>query len=389
MGGISRTKDSPDSRVNQRLTFVVSGLTPKLGLETVTLNLIEMLAGEYDIHVASIGGVESDTLVYEKTIVLGPPVKGHRRIASIPRLFKYSRRSDLGIVVVAGVWASIPWLLVAGKRRASTIVWEHSLLREKYATSKPLKLLHLMSRWLYPKAAFVVGVSDPVTTDILSYKNIQNAATIPNHVETPSQVDLAQLLRMRDPDPFKIVCVGSLTAIKSQRLAIEALSHLDESFTLTIIGSGVKQEMLEVLATELGVSHRVEFTGFLEASLVRERIANAAVMLHCSVAETFGLVYVEAANLGIPVLSVETRVSRWLIPDLVPGLICERDPKAIAAGIIEVLNLTYDQEDFLRTASLREQAFGLEAVLEAWLSVLAVVRPSDTPHPIGPLGTRR
>ncbi|WP_168709273.1 glycosyltransferase [Arthrobacter sp. PAMC25564] len=354
-----------------RITFVVSGLSPTLGLERVTLSLLDVLDAEFDIHVICIGGSYTDKSLHNNVEVLGTPLTGLQRIRSVPRLYARSRHSGLGTVVLVGVWTAIPWLMIAPRRAAGTIVWEHTLLQEKLAKSRQLHLLKLMSRWLYQRADCVVGVSTPVTDDIAEYGNVRWLETIPNLVETPTRVEIQESLRTKVTDPYRIVCVGSLSSIKSQDLAIKAMALLDDKYSLTLIGAGPRMQALKDMATELGVQDRVHFTGHLARDQVMENLRAAALLLHCSVAETFGLVYVEAADLGIPVLSVSTRAARQLIPAYVPGWLCENDAASIAATIRRVASLPKPSDEaYVGAASRRAQEFGAIRVRDAWREIL-------------------
>ena len=64
---------------------------------------------------------------------------------------------------------------------------------------------------------------------------------------------------------FKFICVGRLLKYKGFDKAIMALALLKESKAgLTIIGTGPEEEYLKQLCIDVGVSERVNFTGWLE-----------------------------------------------------------------------------------------------------------------------------
>lgn len=361
-------------REKPRVTFVVSALTPTLGLERVTLNLLEVLDDDFDINVVCLGGSDADQKLRKNTEVLGAPVQGWKRIWSIPRAYARSRQFGLGTVVLVGVWTAVPWLLAAPRHSAGTVVWEHTLLQEKLAKSNQLRLLKTVSRWLYRRADCAVGVSSPVTHDLAAYGNIRRLETIPNIVRTPAASEIQENLETRAADPYRLVCIGSLTSIKSQDLAIKAVALLDERYSLTIIGAGPQMQALKDLAAELQIQERVHFTGHLAPDLVAEHLRAAALLLHCSVAETFGLVYMEAANLGVPVVTVSTRVSRQMVPAYVPGWLCENDAESVAAAIKNVESSPrFTDGVYLEAASRRADDFGAGPVRDAWRELLRAV----------------
>jgi len=253
------------------------------------------------------------------------------------------------------------------------------LLKEKLERSRSLRILKFMSKLLYRRASYVVGVSSPVVDDLKEYPGVQNVLVIPNTVETPSPSDIASNLSKRPNWNNRIACVGSLTAIKAQHLAIEALSLLPPQFSLSIVGDGPMATTLQERAKELAVDDRVEFLGFLDPAAVNQVLSDSSVLLHCSIAETFGLVYAEAADAGLPVISVETRAARQMIPAYSPGWLCQPEAGAIAETIEKAgSNQPIPAHVFSEAAQRRREDFGIERVRADWMRVMnAVSRPSD------------
>ncbi|WP_434618313.1 glycosyltransferase [Arthrobacter sp. A5] len=354
----------------RRITFVVSHLSPVLGLEKVTLCLIKALSTTYDVNVIVLGGSEEDTCLYHGVEVLGTPLRGVRRTLSVIRLLPIVCRQDLGTVILAGVWAAIPWLILAPRRVEPTIVWEHTLMSEKLRSSRSIRLLSYLSRILYRRASSIIAVSAAVGDDMAKYRGIRKVLVIPNVVETPTPHIVAQTCERRVPDPHSLVCVGSLTSVKSQHLAIRALALLDPAYRLTIIGTGPSLERLRSLAVDLEVDKRTTFTGFLPPPMIRATLERASMLVHCSVAETFGLVYTEAANLGVPVLSVLTRTSKKMIPYYAPGWLCLPEPELIAEMIQTKSNTRISDEDFVVAAERRGVDFGPTKIQKQWTKLL-------------------
>ena len=97
---------------------------------------------------------------------------------------------------------------------------------------------------------------------------------------------------------------------KNVHLILQALGRLRATFDFryTVIGDGHLRPALEKLTAELGLRDRVTFTGFLDApELHRHLLASDLFILTTSATavayEGFGLVYLEAAACGTPVLA--------------------------------------------------------------------------------------
>lgn len=112
-------------------------------------------------------------------------------------------------------------------------------------------------------------------------------------------------------EPYHIVYVGRLISLKGLPYLIEALAKLQPRFpelTLTVIGGGPEEHHFKKLAWErLGGAAR--FLGPQPPEVVREYLKKAHLFSMPSVTqpsgqtEAFGLVYVEAQAMGVPVVA--------------------------------------------------------------------------------------
>lgn len=104
-----------------------------------------------------------------------------------------------------------------------------------------------------------------------------------------------------------------------------------------VIGRGDDQPRLAKLASDLGVSDRVVFAGFVptEELIEHYRLADAYIMPS---QEGFGIVYLEAMACGVPVLSGDADGSADPLQDGKLGWrVPHRDPNAVAAACKEIL----------------------------------------------------
>lgn len=353
-----------------RVTMIMSHLTPLFGMEKVALTVLQLLRKKYDVKVVCVGGDDSDLRQFPGAVLLGRPLRGLNRLRSLPRLSKLARRLDTDVVITVGVWVSVPWLLVAGRSASRTIVWEHSMMGSRVRHSRQLKVLAKAARFLYKRSNRVVTVSRPLEVDIASMCTGVSVITIPNPVEmavVPS--DIPGRKRTSSVET-QLLTVGSLSSVKAQDRVIRALSFLDDTYTLTIVGSGPERARLESLADQLQVGHRVSFEGYLPAGDVEKRMLNSDLLIHSAVVETFGLVYVEAANAGLRVVSTRNPVAEEMIPAYVPGWISDPDPESLAR-LIELHRLTeVGQNQAAEAESRRRAEFASDSVLAKWESVI-------------------
>lgn len=352
------------------VSFVVSHIAPRLGIETAMIELRELLTDAgVTSNVIALGGDASDSVIVPDVVLCGTPLRGPRRINIIrpARARRHTRRAD-GVVVLVGLWAAIPYLATMGKHQQRLIVWEHSLNREKVQTNRALRVLAPIARLLYARADHVVAVSAPLARDLVS-RGHQNVTTIPNAI---SEATGASVRTFRSGEKnFRIVMLGSLTETKNQELAIRALASIRSSeISVKIAGDGPNRKRLENLTRELGMEDRVDFLGQLPHSATMELLEEAHCLLHCALGETFGYVYFEAATRNIPVIAVRNSITEELIPELIPGKEVENSPTDVAEAIEALRSAGIRPEDFHEASARRQKMFGRDAVASAWIDAI-------------------
>ena len=133
-----------------------------------------------------------------------------------------------------------------------------------------------------------------------------------------------------------ILCVGALIPRKGQALLIAALPDLPDA-TLMLAGHGGSEADYRALASSLGVADRVRFMGSVPHDDLPALFAAADVMALVSASEGLANAWVEALACGTPIVASDVGGIRELIKTADAGRIVERNPKAIAAAISELL----------------------------------------------------
>jgi D-inositol-3-phosphate glycosyltransferase len=130
---------------------------------------------------------------------------------------------------------------------------------------------------------------------------------------TPARAISESLVRGRlrvDNDRPILVVAGRVQPLKGQELAIAALAAMSASPRPLLVIAGEPTPGAERYASELrelasmsGIEDDVRFTGALEREPLADLLAAASLVLVPSRSETFGLVALEAAASGTPVLA--------------------------------------------------------------------------------------
>ena len=145
-------------------------------------------------------------------------------------------------------------------------------------------------------------------------------------------------------DPV-VLFVGRIQPLKGGDLAVRALADVANPRTRLVIVGGPsgpdgasEVAALHALVAELGLEHRVQFVAPQPHDQLADYYRAADVCIVPSRTESFGLVALEAAACGTPVVAANVGGLRLLVDDGVTGfLVDERDPAVYASLLDRVL----------------------------------------------------
>lgn len=147
-------------------------------------------------------------------------------------------------------------------------------------------------------------------------------------------------------DSHRIVWVGRLEAPKDPLLALEvfcALEEHDERWSLVLVGDGTLGEEMRarIRAWPSERRSRVDLAGRRSPDQVAEALGASGVLLMTSVPgyEGFPRVLVEGLASGLPAVVSHGTDTGSLVVDGVNGRTCGRNPRELAAAIIDVATL--------------------------------------------------
>ena len=118
-----------------------------------------------------------------------------------------------------------------------------------------------------------------------------------------SDAFLQPVIALKNTKPFVWIAVGSLIQRKGYDLLLEAFARLKGGERLVITGSGPEGEHLHAQAEQLGIADRVRFTGMLDKQAIINLMQDSNAFALPSRGETFGVAYIEAMAMGLPVIA--------------------------------------------------------------------------------------
>lgn len=203
---------------------------------------------------------------------------------------------------------------------------------------------------------------------------------IPIGVDT--QVFTPSSGRRGETAPYKLLHVASLNPVKGQTILLEAFNELVRDgidVTLDVVGEDTMGGSLHAAAERLGLAGRVRFLGFRPSHDLVPLYHSAHLFVLSSLHEAAGVVLLEAAACGLPVVgSAVGYLADWA-PDAASA-VPANDARTLAGAIRALLA---DPRRRLMLAS-RAQAFATvhdaDASALAFQSLYSELRPSSPAH---------
>jgi glycosyltransferase involved in cell wall biosynthesis len=185
----------------------------------------------------------------------------------------------------------------------------------------------------------------PAVHTAVSAQNAESLARLGRKVDDVIHpgVDLVDH-EVSDEAESDILFVGRLVPTKNVGLLIRATARLSSnglSPRVLIVGGGPSKDGWERLTQDLGLGDLVTFSGPIEdESRLMATLGSTRVLALPSIREGFGMIALEAAALGVPVVTVdhERNAARHLIDHGVTGLRVPPDPALFADALQAILN---------------------------------------------------
>jgi colanic acid/amylovoran biosynthesis glycosyltransferase len=145
-------------------------------------------------------------------------------------------------------------------------------------------------------------------------------------------------------EQFKILHVARLTEKKGTTFLLDAIKQMgDSAIKLTIAGDGELENTLKHQAAELGILNQIDFLGFVPYHEIQTLMQTHQVLCVPSVtatdgdAEGLGMVFLEAAACGLPIIATQHGGIPEAVIDGETGyLVRERDSEALANALNQI-----------------------------------------------------
>ncbi len=216
---------------------------------------------------------------------------------------------------------------------------------DRFRRKLPIRLLN---RWLWRQTDAGIAISDAIRQFSITVEGVSPDRIHTVHygldqasIQAPpdARAQLRSALSLPDDAPI----MGSVCRLIEQKGLIYGLrgfAQIADQFPnahYVIAGDGLLRAELEAAAQSLNLAGRVHFLGW--RSDAHTIFASLDLLLAPSLWEGFGLVFLEAMALGVPILSTCVSAIPEVVIDGETGwLVPPRDPDAIAAALREALS---------------------------------------------------
>jgi glycosyltransferase involved in cell wall biosynthesis len=234
------------------------------------------------------------------------------------------------------------------KPNVPIFITEHSSKLNK-VSSQISKLDKDLAIKAYKYADRVVAVSSALSQKLMDNFSVK-AEVVPDMYNLP-KVDFVNKSKK-----FRVVSVGRLVEGKGFAELIDAfnMAEIPEDSELIIVGDGPLRSTLSKNSTD-----RVRFLGLQNRNRIVEYLESASVFALLSHSETFGVSYLEALSVGLPVLGTKCGGPSDFINEKNGILVEVGDVAAAAVALGQLYKGNYDSSEIIRNC---EQNYSSTAV---------------------------
>lgn len=184
-------------------------------------------------------------------------------------------------------------------------------------------------------------------------------------------------------DPAPVLCVSAVVPRKNLGCLIEAYGNLPDqlqaSHPLVIVGPIPNRRYYDSLASRLcaiEADPRDVFAGILPQDALAVLYRQAAVLVHPSLLETFGLPLVEAMASGVPVIAADAPSAPEIVGDAAE-LFDPHSPSALRASIEALLNDEQKRASLISKGYQRAEPFTWGKAAARMIEVFSTVAEAN------------
>lgn len=258
--------------------------------------------------------------------------------------FLKALKIDFDIIISNDDIANMTGFILSKIKGKPVIMVCHGLPSEQPQYNILIKLLlRLIERIAYNHSSINVTHSPNQMSKITENYKVILPGFDKKRTAMVSEAEKANLKQQYGIGNKKVIAfVGRLIRVKGVEYLLYSLRRVKKPHICFIIGDGPQAGEYKRLAKELGVN--VVFTGFRND--VNRFLSISDVFVLPSISESLNYAMLEAASMGIPIVSTDLGI----IPNDAALIVKKKDPKALSDAIIRVLENSMLAKNLSRNA---------------------------------------
>ena len=352
-----------------KISFVVADITFKGGIERVTCNLANDFSKDYEVEIISFFK-SNKTINYKlndqievkyitNEIYDGKPGSVKRLIKFIKAFFRinlYFRKQEINFIIAQGMPVAL-MLFPLNFMKKKVIACEH--VHYDYYNEIIKWIRNKLYKYYYK--VVVLTSKDKEKFE----KNLDNDEYIPNYISKISEKK--SLLNNK-----VIISVGRLEEQKGYDILIEICSKLLPDYPewkLKIFGEGNLRKKLEEQIRKNNMGNQILLMG--TTNEIEKEYLKSDIYVMSSRFEGFGMVLIEAMNMGLPLISFDCpNGPSDIIEDSVNGyLVRNFDKEEMKNRIEELIKNDEIRIKFFNNSKKRILKFKKENILKLWRKI--------------------
>ena len=236
-------------------------------------------------------------------------------------------------VVHAHLFPTVWWASLAARGLKVKMVYtEHSTSNSR----RGKWYLRPIEQFMYARYNKIISISQQTQDALCTWLR----STDKRFVVICNGVDTARFASVKKPViPKSLIMVSRFASSKDQETVIRAMPHIDPEATLRFVGDGENLEHCKQVASELGLTDRVQFLG--ARSDVAELVAESYIGIQSSNWEGFGLTAVEIMASGKPIIGTDVDGLKQVVEGA--GILFN---KGNATELASIINRLLNDTDF-------------------------------------------
>lgn len=248
---------------------------------------------------------------------------------------------------------------VLGKSEIPLVLTEHSAIVNKEVI--PNSTLRYGMR-TYPHFDRIIAVSKSLSRVL--WKNFgAHSIVVPNIVDTDN-FEFESV--SKKTKYYDFISTGRLTDNKGMDILINAFTgtfYSENTVRLFIYGDGPERKNLKTLIADNKMNERIFLMGKVDRSVIAEKMKTSQCFVLASYEETFGLAYIEALAMGLPVIATKCGGPEDFVNESNGILISTNSITELSKALTEIRenHLNYDPRKISREI---KQTFSGEIIAE-------------------------